>query len=89
MSDTNTLPTEYDNSDGWDESRALNYCPHCETVFSGNGGILGPVYNQDGTRFETYLDTDPNNGPWFCQDCWTELEANRKAAENKSLGEFA
>lgn len=89
MSETNALPSDYEREDGWDADRALNLCPHCETIYSGNGGYLGPVYNQDGKEFETYLDTDPNKGPWFCRDCWDELEANRKQAENAQLGEFA
>jgi hypothetical protein len=84
-----TLLSDYDRSDGWNANRGLNLCPHCERLYSGNGGYIGPVFNQDGREFETYFDTDPSKGPWFCKSCWTELERNQKQDENRTLTEWS
>jgi hypothetical protein len=88
-STTDKLPEHFDSSDGWsDKAAGLEQCPVCERVYSPNGGYTGPVYDETGTRYETHLDTEPGQGPYFCMACWPELEANRKAKENKTLGEY-
>lgn len=87
MSDT--LPEDYNGSDGWNDDQGCEQCPHCGTLYSPNSGHIGPVYDSAGREYEYYLDTDPGNGPFFCPDCWPELEANRKQAANHTLGEFA
>jgi len=86
---TQTLPDDYDKADGFNEEKAIEQCPHCEQTYSPNGGYLGPVWDQSGRRYDHHTDSDPSDGPFFCQDCWHELEANQKRAENQSLGDFA
>lgn len=87
MSDT-TLPSDYDTGDGWNEEQGCEQCPHCGTVYSPNSGHVGPVYDSDGREYEFHLDTDPGDGPFFCPDCWDELDANRRATENRQLTEY-
>jgi hypothetical protein len=83
-----TLPSDYDASDGMGDN-GIEQCPHCGQSYSPNGGHTGPVYDDRGREYETHLDTDPGDAPFFCPDCWPELEANRKASENKQLEDFA
>lgn len=83
-----TTPDDYDAGDGWDETTASECCPHCETVWSPNGGMIGPAFDASGTKHESYFDTDPGDGPFFCEDCWKELDANRKRDQHRTLGEF-
>jgi len=87
MSDK-TLAEDYDPDDGFVEV-GLEQCPHCEIEYSANGGHIGTVYDGRGREYDNYLDTDPMDGPFFCPDCWKELEANRKATENKTLTEWS
>jgi len=82
-------PADYDREDGFNEQNGLEECPHCSKLYCGNGGYLGEVYGQDGQRYEFVLDTDPADGPFFCPDCWAELEANQKATEHKQLTEWS
>jgi len=86
---TDKTPSDFESIDGWIEDSALEKCPVCERVYSGNGGYVETVYDQQGKEYDHYLDTEPGDGPYFCADCWPELEANRKAKENKSLEEYA
>jgi len=86
---TGTLPDDYDKADGFNDQQGIEQCPHCETVYSPNGGYAGPVYDQRGREFEYHIDTEPGQGPFFCEDCWPELATNQKQAENQSLGDFA
>lgn len=83
----NSLPIvdEYDTHDGVDEDG--DFCPHCGIVFSVHHHV-GPVIDTDGTQFVTIYNTDPDNGPWFCPECWETLETNRKMLENKQLSHF-
>lgn len=86
---TDALPSDYDKEDGYNPDNGLEHCPLCEQQFGGQGGHLGEVYDQNGRRFEHFMNTDSTKGPFFCPDCWPELERNQKQSENKSLGEFA
>ncbi|WP_311171776.1 hypothetical protein [Halobellus ordinarius] len=89
MTDGDTaVPSDYDTDDGWTDD-GLEQCPHCETTLAPQTGKHAPVYDGRGRKFDTIYDTDPNNGPFYCADCWPELEANQKASENQSLGRFA
>jgi len=83
------MPSDYDREDGLSDDTLLEQCPHCERTYSGNGGYLGPVYDDRGREFTTYLDTDPKQGPFYCEECWPELLRNRKQSKNHSLGDFA
>lgn len=84
-----TLPNDYDPSDGFNDSKGCEQCPHCNRIYSSNGGYIGPVYDQQGTRYEFWHDTNPSESPFFCPDCWEELDANRKREENESLTEWS
>jgi len=86
---TEKTPDDYDTDDGWNDQQGSEQCPHCESVWSFNGGMEGPAYRSDGTSYDFYSQADVGNGPFFCEDCWPDLEANRKRAENQSLGDFA
>lgn len=83
-----TLPSDYDKDDGWNDTKGCDQCPHCETIWSMNGGMQGPAYDSTGQRYKIYLDSDPADGPFFCQECWNELKTNRKRANNQTLGDF-
>lgn len=83
-----TVPGDYGKDDGWSDEQACEICPHCEQAYSPNGGYIEEVYDKRGIKYETFIDTDPAKGPFFCPDCWDELETNQRASENKSLGDF-
>lgn len=80
------FPSDYDAEDGFDGG--LELCPHCDRQISGEGGHHDTVYDQQGRRYEYFLNTDPGQGPFFCPDYWPELETNQRASENQSLGAF-
>jgi len=78
------VPSDYDGDDGWGEN-GLEQCPHCGDQLGGEAGRHEDVYDQRGRHFEYFLDTDSSKGPFFCPECWEELDRNRKAAKNDSL----
>lgn len=83
------IPHDYTIEDGYDEQSGLELCPCCGVKYSANGGYMGAVFDQDGQRYGIIYDSDPDGGPFFCADCWDELDINRKAAENRTLEDFA
>jgi len=83
------LPSDYDAEDGFNDETGTDCCPHCERDFSMNGGLQGPCYDQSGQRYTIYLDSDPADAPFFCAECWRELQVNKKQDENHNLGDFA
>lgn len=80
------VPGDYSPKDGLDEG--LDVCPHCDTQLGGETGYHGPVVKADGTRYENIYDTDPTDRPFFCPDCYPDLEATRRAREHKTFDEF-
>lgn len=82
------LPSDYGSDDGYDPHNGLDQCAHCEVTMSGNGGYMGPVYDSDGNRYETVLDTDPDDRPFFCEGCWGELVSNRRSENNEGLEDY-
>lgn len=90
MSETGAAPTpaSYGADDGYDDSRGIDMCPHCETALSANDGIVGPVYDKQGRAFETIYDTDPTERPFFCPDCFAELDRNEKRQTNATLNQY-
>jgi len=82
------LPTDYDKEDGFSNEKGCEICPHCGSPWSMNGGNQGSAFDKQGREYEFYINTDPAKGPFFCADCWPELETNQKQSENKTLGEF-
>jgi hypothetical protein len=82
------LPSDYSIEDGFSEN-GMEKCPHCEQQFGGESGHHGTVYDQQGREYEYFLNTDSGKGPFFCPECWPELEANRNAEQNHGLGDFA
>ena len=85
---TDTVPSDYDDADGWSDEHNCECCPHCEEPWSMNGGMQGPAVDSRGVEKELYIEIDPSNGPIFCKDCWEELDTNRKQQNHATLGEF-
>lgn len=85
---TDETPSDYDKDDGWSESKGVEICPHCEIIYSPSGGYSDSVYDKRRRQYEHHLDTDPGDGPFFCPECWDELQTNQKASENKSIEEY-
>ena len=83
-----SLPSDYDGEDGFGDD-GLEKCPYCDKQLGGETGHNGEVYDSNGRRYDHLLNTEPGSGPFFCPECWSELEANQKASENQSLGDFA
>lgn len=81
-------PADYDRGDGFNKENGLEECPHCDKLYCANGGYIGEVYDKQGQKHESFLDTNPADGPFFCPDCWAELDANKKASEHYQLTEF-
>lgn len=84
---TDALPEDFDPEDGIDDG-AIDCCPVCERSLHPNG-YNGPVFDQEGRRYEHLTDTDAANRPFFCADCWPQLKANRNAETNQTLDAFA
>lgn len=82
-------PGSYTEADGWDDKYGVDKCPHCNEPHWGSVSPEGTIYDKHGRKYDNIFNTDTSDGPFFCPDCWRELEANRKADENQSLGEFA
>jgi hypothetical protein len=80
--------SDYTKEDGFDESQGLEQCPHCETIYSPNGGMMGPVFTQDGQKYDLHIETVPGDGPFFCESCFEKLDANQKKEQHKTLGGF-
>ena len=80
-------PGEYDSEEGYDDSNGCERCPACQSVFSLNGGLTGPVFDKRGREYDVYLDSPPG-AMLFCEDCWPQVEAAGNASENHSLREF-
>lgn len=80
-------PQDYDSEDGWGQD-GLEQCPHCERQLSGESGWHGRVFDQQGHEFDHLLNTEPGNGPFFCEDCWQELRVNVLQQENATLREY-
>lgn len=85
---TGKLPSDYTAEDGCKDN-GTEKCPHCGLEYSGEGGYHATVFDQQGREYANFLDTDPGKGPFFCPECWDELETNKKASENQSLGDYA
>lgn len=81
-----TTPDDYQASDGVDDA-LVDQCPHCERSLHPDI-YHGLVYKSDGTEYEHIMDTDAIDRPFFCPDCFKELDANRKANQHKTLGEY-
>lgn len=82
------IPQDYDKDDGYDDEQGFEKCPHCGQKLGTETGHLGTVYDQRGREYEHFHNTDPGQGPFFCPDCWPELERNEKQSENTALEEF-
>lgn len=87
MSDS--TPDDFSPESGWDDDRGVELCPVCERTLGAETGYHGEVFDQDGNRYEFFLDTDPAEMPFFCADCWADLEANQRASEHKQLTEWS
>lgn len=85
---TADLP-DYDIAEGWDGEMGLCQCPECERKYSGNGLYIGPVYDLDHNRYESYLDPEWQDGPFLCEPCYKRLHTDIRRSNNRSLGEFA
>lgn len=83
-----TIPSDYDADDGWNDQQGIEMCPHCEQIYSPNGGYTDTVYDQNGTKYSHNLATDPADGPFFCESCWNELQANKNAQEHKTFDKY-
>jgi len=84
---TDAIPSDYDSRDGIGDG-AIDICAHCERSLHPHD-YSGTVYDTDGREYDHITDTDPNNRPFFCGDCWEELERNRNQQENATLGEWS
>lgn len=85
--DDRPTPSDYDADDGLQDN-LLEKCPHCDCQLGGAAAYMGPVYDSDGTEYKYITATDPADRPFFCANCWPELEANRRKAKNTSLTEY-
>jgi hypothetical protein len=82
------VDAEYSVEDGFDDTAGLEQCPVCETTYSINSSFYGPVWDDGGNRYEYYTETDPMDGPFFCEDCWPRYQAHRAGVEHTTLDEF-
>lgn len=66
----------------------VEQCPICGRSFSPNGGYRGPFYDADGQEYDALLNTDPDEGPYYCEECWTKYDVCRKQEVNAQLDQF-
>lgn len=77
--------SDYEPKDGFNSENGMDQCPHCREDFAPVGD---PCLTKDGQRYDHITDTEPSNRPFFCPECWDELETNRKQKENQTLGDY-
>lgn len=73
---------------GYSDDRGLEKCPACGVFYSANGLYHDTVYDTDGTEYDSPLDTDPADGPFFCAECWVGIEADVQASQHRTLDSF-
>jgi len=79
---------ELTQEDGYDDGSACGKCPLCEVIYSGNGGYLGPVWDLNGEKYETFYDTEPGDGPFVCEKCIPRCRKAIATAENKTITDY-
>lgn len=67
----------------------LECCAACGVTLGIHGPRTGPIFDADGREYESFYDTDPLDGPWFCEECYPTLRANKKRQENRALEEWS
>lgn len=77
---------DYDPADGVADN-GIDHCAHCETSLSPER-YHDDVYDQSGRSYDILTNTDANNRPFFCADCWPELRRNERMQTNANLGDF-
>lgn len=85
---TDALPSDFGHEDGWNDESGHEECPVCGLTMGTENGYHEDVYDKHGRHYEFFLNTDAGDGPFFCPDCWPQLEANKKASENQTLADF-
>lgn len=68
------------------DDRGLEGCPICGRRYSGNGLYVGPVRDADGNRWESVYKTDPEEGPYYCEDCYL---AEIRPLDQHAIADFA
>lgn len=86
---------DYENlspEDAMRESSLVEYCPRCECLYTANGGYIDTVYDRWGNRYSGYLETSPDDGPFWCKECWYEVRdevlSAVKGATNQRLSDY-
>jgi hypothetical protein len=80
------MPEDYPYSRFQDNG--IEQCPLCGLTLGGQGGHRGPVYDEDGTHYDSLYDSDPAEGPFFCPDCHRERRVEEIRAEHRTLDEI-
>lgn len=78
--------TEYES---FDPNTALEQCPTCGRLYSANGGYCGPVFTTDGSKWEGYYETEPEDGPFVCGPCGDRIAVYVVRRRHRTLDTFS
>lgn len=79
--------TDFGASDSWADN-GLNCCANCEMQLGGQGGHFGEIVTEAGVRYDDIYESDPDEAPFFCPDCWREVRTQVRAERNQSINDF-
>lgn len=78
--------------DGYSEQRGVEHCPTCGRIYSANGGYIEEVWDRWGNRYADRMESDPEDGPFWCKYCWPEVRGEVlyavRGVEHVTLDEF-
>lgn len=73
------------------EENGLERCPICGLTFGGQAGHLDDVYGPEGTHYDHFYDSPPDEGPFYCPECFEENREeilSEGRAADRGLDEF-
>lgn len=74
------------------DSDGVEQCPVCGTLLDSRwhaGAVVQPTGLTEATLHEALLETDPNDGPFYCRECWDDHCTEVYSETHRTLSEFS